>query len=150
MGWVDLSTLYVKKSGDTMNGSLTIPQNQTLTCYNDTTAYNVGATLKSLQDSVSQLNKRPRVYIGSKVVSLTSYHYATLFTASEAKAVVGRTLDETKDSVSICNGDLNSNDYGFFAYIHPNGDVHLRIIATTTEPVQSGKIRVNYALFIAQ
>ena len=53
MGWVDLSTLYVKKSGDTMEGSLTIPQNQTLTCYNDTTAYNVGATLKSLQDSVS-------------------------------------------------------------------------------------------------
>lgn len=56
MGWVDLSTLYVQKSGDTMEGSLVIPQNQTLTCYNDTTAYNVGATLKSLQDSVSQLD----------------------------------------------------------------------------------------------
>ena len=56
MGWVDLSTLYVKKSGDTMSGSLTIPQNKTLTCYNGTTAYNVGATLKSLQDSVSSIS----------------------------------------------------------------------------------------------
>lgn len=54
MGWVDLNTLYVPKSGGTMTGSLTVPANQTLTCYNDTTAYNVGATLKSLQDSVSQ------------------------------------------------------------------------------------------------
>ena len=66
MGWVDLNTLYVPKSGGTMTGSLTVPANQTLTCYNDTTAYNVGATLKSLQDSVSQLST---VSAGSGTVS---------------------------------------------------------------------------------
>ncbi len=55
MGWVDLNTLYVQKSGDTMTGSLTIPQNKTLTCYNDTTAYNVGATLASLQSTVNTI-----------------------------------------------------------------------------------------------
>lgn len=54
MGWVDLSSLYVKKSGDTMTGSLIVPENATLTCYNGTTAYNVGATLKSLQDSMAR------------------------------------------------------------------------------------------------
>lgn len=53
MGWVNLNTLYVPKSGGTMTGSLTVPANQTLTCYNGTTSYNVGATLKSLQDSIS-------------------------------------------------------------------------------------------------
>ncbi len=55
MGWVDLSTLYVKKSGDTMTGSLTVPASSSLVCYNGTTEYNVGATLQSLQDSVSSL-----------------------------------------------------------------------------------------------
>lgn len=56
MGWVDLSTLYVKKSGDTMTGSLTVPASSSLVCYNGTTEYNVGATLQSLQDSVSSLS----------------------------------------------------------------------------------------------
>lgn len=56
MGWINLSTLYVNKSGDTMKGSLTVPANSSLICHNNTTSYNVGATLKSLQDSVSSIS----------------------------------------------------------------------------------------------
>lgn len=155
MGWVDLSTLYVNKSGDTMNGSLTVPANSSLICYNDTTSYNVGATLKSLQDSVSQaqedvasLKSRPRVYVGSKVVTYSGYHYATLFTAEQVASIAGRAFDEQTDAISVCNGDLAATDYGIFAYIS-SGAVHLRLSHPTGENGESGPIRVNYALFMA-
>lgn len=97
---------------------------------------------------MASLKSRPRVYVGSKVVTYSGYHYATLFTAEQVASIAGRALNKLTDSVSVCNGDLTATDYGIFAYIS-SGAVHLRLSHPTGEDAESGSIRVNYALFMA-
>ena len=53
--WVDLSTLYVKKAGDTITGALTVNGGLKVK-YNDTTTYDVGAQLYTIGTNIVNLN----------------------------------------------------------------------------------------------
>ncbi len=62
--WVDLSSLYVKKTGDTISGALTVTgaltANGGLKVKYNTTTYDVGAQLSTLNTNVATAQK----YIG--------------------------------------------------------------------------------------
>lgn len=57
--WVDLSTLYVKKAGDTISGALTVTgaltANGGLKVKYNTTTYDVGAQLSTIGTNIVQL-----------------------------------------------------------------------------------------------
>lgn len=59
--WVDLSTLYVKKSGDTINGALTVTGKVTasggLTVTYNSTNYDVGSQIATLNTNVANAQK---------------------------------------------------------------------------------------------
>lgn len=58
--WVDLSTLYVKKAGDTISGTLTVTDaltaNGGLKVKYNTTTYDVGAQLYTIGTNIVNLN----------------------------------------------------------------------------------------------
>lgn len=75
--WVDLSSLYVKKTGDTISGALTVTgaltANGGLKVKYNTTTYDVGAQLSTLNTNVATAQK----YIGRGTAAPSDTSVAT-------------------------------------------------------------------------
>lgn len=75
--WVDLSSLYVKKTGDTISGALTVTgaltANGGLKVKYNTTTYDVGAQLSTLNTNVATAQK----YIGRGTAAPSGTSVAT-------------------------------------------------------------------------
>lgn len=99
------------------------------------------ASLKSLGESVS---RRPRAFIGSKVIR---YNHADggvdLFTREEYVAIVGRPFDQSSDYVAAMNADGGALNTGVYCVTYyPRAGNLFAGISTDTDAT----VRINYLI----
>ena len=138
------------EAGDILSGDLsaTVPivrvklDNLTPTCE---AMLGSVTSLKSLGDSVSQISKNPKIYVGTKVVnSWGTAGQLKVFTPTEFSTLFGGEFGiHTHDCVLVMNGDGNANGAYLSAAGHWAGD---GIWVKTLNGSGSGPIRINYVV----
>lgn len=145
MSWVNLDDVYVNKTGGTIAGDLSV--NGALTI-NDAKGsggtYNVANEITTLRDSVSQVSKNPKVYVGTKVINEWGpAGQVRVFTETDFSTLFGSAFSMLKDCVLIMNTDGNANGVYLSATGHWSND---GIWAKTLNGSGSGNIRINYVV----
>lgn len=145
--WVDLGDLYTKKAGDTVSGNI-IMSNNNLSVVNGDNTYNVGTEIKSLWDSVSQLDdKLGEVMIrsGSWVGKLGSNVYWDWMPYSTMYSLFGNPSGGTGCfSFVINNGETGAAGTTSFAAQFDNSREYVRIANTSGGILPTVTIRLNW------
>lgn len=146
MSWVNLNDVYVNQTGGTIAGDLSV--NGALTVNNGKGSggtYNVANEITTLLDSVSQISKNPKVYVGTKVLNRWgSAGQLKVFTPSEFSTSFGGDFgSNTYDCVLVMNGDGNANGVYLSGAAYWSGD---GIWVKTLSGSGSGNIRINYVV----
>lgn len=144
MSWVNLNDVYVNQTGGTIAGDLSV--NGALTV-NDgkgkNTTYNVANEITTLRDSVSQISKNPKIYVGTKVVnSWGGAGQLKVFSSTEFSTLFGGEFG-FNDCVLVMNGDGIANGVYLSAAGYWSGD---GIWVKTLNGSGSNGIRINYVV----
>lgn len=145
MSWVNLNDVYVNKTGDTIAGDLSVGGTLTVNDGKGTnTTYNVANEITTLRDSVSQVPKNPKVYVGTKVTNeWGAAGQVKVFTETDFSTLFGSAFSMVKDCVLIMNADGSANGVYLSATGHWSND---GIWAKTLNGSGSGNIRINYVV----
>lgn len=146
MSWVNLNDVYVNQTGGTIAGDLSVNGALTVNDGKGTnTTYNVANEITTLRDSVSQISKNPKIYVGTKVVNTWSTDgQLKVFTPTEFSTLFGGEFGtHTYDCVLVMNGDGNANDVYLSAAGYWAGD---GIWVKTLNGSGSNNIRINYVV----
>lgn len=146
MSWVNLNDVYVNKTGGTIAGDLSVNGALTVNDGKGTnTTYNVANEITTLRNSVSQIPKNPKIYVGTKVVnSWGTAGQLKVFTLTEFSTLFGGEFGtHTYDCVLVMNGDGNANGVYLSAAGYWAGD---GIWVKTLNGSGSGNVRINYVV----
>ena len=144
MSWVNLNDVYVNKTGDTIDGNLSVGGALTINDGKGTdTTYNVANEITTLRDSVSQVSQslsKTRVWYKSVVVSGSGY--INVMSTADIAPIFGISTSEVDSKIVpiVSNGDTDANDCTVNAYITGG---YLKIRART-----SGAYRANIYLIM--
>lgn len=147
MSWVNLNDVYVNQTGGTIAGDLSVNGALTVNDGKGTnTTYNVANEITTLRDSVSQCKPQYKIYVGSRVIN-TTQSWATLFTKDEFISSFGRGFDDSRDSISVMNGDAKANNITVFgiSYYPQDGKLVVALSANGR-----GTFRINYIVVLAE
>lgn len=146
MSWVNLNDVYVNQTGGAIAGDLSVGGALTI---NDAKGsggtYNVANEITTLRDSVSQVSKNPKVYVGTKVTNVWSTDgQVRVFTQAEFSTLFGGEFGRhTYDCVLVMNGDEKANNVYLSTAGYWSGD---GIWAQTLKGSGTGNIRINYVV----
>lgn len=97
-------------------------------------------------NSVSQCIPQYKIYTGSKVIN-TTQSWGTLFTKDEFISSFGRGFNNSRDSISVMNGDAKANNITVFGISYYPQDGEL-IVALSGNG--NGTFRINYTVVLAE
>lgn len=147
MSWVNLDDVYVNKTGGAIAGNLSVGGALTI---NDAKGsggtYNVANEITTLRDSVSQCIPQYKIYTGSKVINITQ-SWGTLFIKDEFISSFGRGFDNSRDSISVMNGDALANNITVLGISYSPQDGTLAVALSGNG---NGAFRINYTVVLAE
>lgn len=146
MSWVNLNDVYVNQTGGTIAGDLSVNGALTVNDGKGTnTTYNVANEITTLRNSVSQISKNPKIYVGTKVLnSWSADGQLKVFTLTEFSELFGGEFGtHTHDCVLVMNGDGKANGVYLSAAGYWAGD---GIWVQTLNGSGFGNIRINYVV----
>lgn len=147
MSWVNLDDVYVNKTGGAIAGNLSVGGALTINnAKGSGGTYNVANEITTLRDSVSKCMPQCKIYTGSKVINVTQA-WGTLFTKDEFISYFGRAFDNSRDSMSVMNGDGIANNITVLGASYFPQDGKLMVALSGSG---SGPFRVNYTVVLAE
>lgn len=146
MSWVNLNDVYVNQTGGTIAGDLSVNGALKVNDGKGTnTTYNVANEITTLRNSVSQISKNPKIYVGTKVANTwNTAGELKVFSSTEFSTLFGGEFGNN-DCVLVMNGDGNANDAYLSAAGYWYGDGLW--VKTLTGSGSNNNIRINYVVF---
>lgn len=142
--WVDLGDLYVKKAGDEVSGSILMANNNLSVAYDSDTTYNVGTEIKTLRDSVSQIQS-VKFASGSWVGTLGNNSYWDFMSFSSAGSYLGiGSFNVNTCQFFVANGEAGALQLCLVPEVD-NARKMLRVRAATGV-LPTGSVRLNWML----